>query len=50
MPKMQFRSCAKPSTYAYPPILEAPKEKEKEKVRKMDEFPKLYLMIVGSGV
>jgi len=32
MPKMQFRSCAKPSTYAYPPILEAPKEKEKEKV------------------
>jgi len=32
MPKTKFRSCARPSTYAYPPILEAPKEKEKEKV------------------
>jgi len=32
MPKLKFRSCSKPSTYAYPPLLEAPKEKEKEKV------------------
>lgn len=32
MPKMKFKSCAKPSNYAYPPLLEPPKEKEKEKV------------------
>ena len=32
MPVMKFKSCAKPSTYAYPPLLEPPKEKEKEKV------------------
>ncbi|XP_054710753.1 26S proteasome non-ATPase regulatory subunit 1-like [Uloborus diversus] len=32
MPKMEFRSNAKPSTYAYPPALEEKKEKEREKV------------------
>jgi len=32
MPAMKFRSCARPATYAYPPLLEPPKEKEKEKV------------------
>ncbi|XP_035217424.1 26S proteasome non-ATPase regulatory subunit 1-like [Stegodyphus dumicola] len=32
MPKMEFRSNAKPSTYAYPPPLEEKKEKEREKV------------------
>lgn len=32
MPKMDFRSNAKPSTYAYPPPLEEKKEKEREKV------------------
>ncbi|XP_063692760.1 26S proteasome non-ATPase regulatory subunit 1-like [Bolinopsis microptera] len=32
MPVMKFKSCAKPSAYAYPPLLEPPKEKEKEKV------------------
>ena len=29
---MEFRSNAKPSTYAYPPPLEEKKEKEREKV------------------
>uniref|UniRef100_A0A8C8H7S2 26S proteasome non-ATPase regulatory subunit 1 n=1 Tax=Oncorhynchus tshawytscha TaxID=74940 RepID=A0A8C8H7S2_ONCTS len=33
MPKVQYRSNCKPSTFAYPPALEVPKEKEKEKVR-----------------
>lgn len=33
MPKMQFRSGAKPSTYAYPEPLKPPKKEEKEKVR-----------------
>ncbi|XP_077988315.1 26S proteasome non-ATPase regulatory subunit 1-like [Glandiceps talaboti] len=32
MPVLEFKSSAKPSTYAYPPPLETPKEKEKEKV------------------
>uniref|UniRef100_A0A9J8CK40 26S proteasome non-ATPase regulatory subunit 1 n=1 Tax=Cyprinus carpio carpio TaxID=630221 RepID=A0A9J8CK40_CYPCA len=32
MPKVQYRSNCKPSTFAYPPPLEVPKEKEKEKV------------------
>ncbi|XP_055937384.1 26S proteasome non-ATPase regulatory subunit 1-like [Argiope bruennichi] len=32
MPKMEFRSNAKPSMYAYPPPLEEKKEKEREKV------------------
>ncbi|XP_033126949.1 26S proteasome non-ATPase regulatory subunit 1-like [Anneissia japonica] len=32
MPIMEFKSSAKPSTYGYPPPLETPKEKEKEKV------------------
>ncbi|VEL10889.1 unnamed protein product [Protopolystoma xenopodis] len=32
MPKMQFRSNAKPSTFAYPPPLQVEKEKKKEKV------------------
>lgn len=32
MPKMEFRSNAKPSTYAYPPPLEEKKEREREKV------------------
>lgn len=32
MPKVQYRSNCKPSTFAYPPALEIPKEKEKEKV------------------
>uniref|UniRef100_A0A668AUT7 26S proteasome non-ATPase regulatory subunit 1 n=1 Tax=Myripristis murdjan TaxID=586833 RepID=A0A668AUT7_9TELE len=32
MPKVQYRSNCKPSTFAYPPALEVPKEKEKEKV------------------
>ncbi|CAL1292820.1 unnamed protein product [Larinioides sclopetarius] len=32
MPKMEFRSNAKPSMYAYPPALEEKKEKEREKV------------------
>ncbi|KTF84366.1 hypothetical protein cypCar_00032373 [Cyprinus carpio] len=31
MPKVQYRSNCKPSTFAYPPPLEVPKEKEKEK-------------------
>ncbi|KAI9517328.1 26S proteasome non-ATPase regulatory subunit 1, partial [Dissostichus eleginoides] len=31
MPKVQYRSNCKPSTFAYPPALEVPKEKEKEK-------------------
>lgn len=32
MPKVQYRSNVKPSTFAYPAPLEVPKEKEKEKV------------------
>ena len=32
MPKIEFKSSAKPSTYAYPPPLEDKKEKSKEKV------------------
>lgn len=32
MPKMEFKSNAKPSLYAYPPPLEEKKEKEREKV------------------
>lgn len=32
MPRIQFRSNAKPSLYAYPPPLEKEKEREKEKV------------------
>lgn len=32
MPKVQYRSNCKPSTFAYPAPLEVPKEKEKEKV------------------
>ena len=32
MPKVQYRSNCKPSTFAYPPALEVPKEKETEKV------------------
>ena len=32
MPKMQFRSNAKPSIYAYPEPLKPPKKEEKEKV------------------
>ena len=32
MPKMTFRSNAKPSTYAYPPALQEKKEKEREKI------------------
>ena len=32
MPKMQFRSNAKPSLYAYPEPLKPPKKEEKEKV------------------
>ena len=33
MPKMQFRSNAKPSMYAYPEPLKPPKKEEKEKVQ-----------------
>lgn len=32
MPKIQFRSNAKPSVYAYPEALKPPKKEEKEKV------------------
>ena len=32
MPKVEFRSNARPSTYAYPPPLEEKKDKSKEKV------------------
>ncbi|CAN0347152.1 unnamed protein product [Lampetra planeri] len=32
MPKVQYKSSCKPSTFAYPAPLEVPKEKEKEKV------------------
>ncbi|XP_078693154.1 26S proteasome non-ATPase regulatory subunit 1-like [Branchiostoma floridae x Branchiostoma belcheri] len=32
MPKVEFKSNAKSSMFAYPPLLEPPKEKEKEKV------------------
>jgi len=32
IPKLEFRSGAKPSTYAYPPPIEAKKEREREKV------------------
>jgi len=32
MPKIQFRSNAKPSVYAYPELLQPPKKEEKEKV------------------
>ena len=32
MPRIRFRSNAKPSLYAYPPLLEKEKEREKEKV------------------
>lgn len=32
MPKMEFRSNAKPSLYAYPPMLKKEKETAKEKV------------------
>ena len=32
MPKLEFQSNAKPSTFAYPPPLEDKKEKSKEKV------------------
>ena len=33
MPKIEFRSNARPSLYAYPEPLQAPKEKEREKVK-----------------
>ena len=32
MPKIEFKSNAKPSTFAYPPNLEEKKDKAKEKV------------------
>lgn len=32
IPKLEYRSNAKPSTYAYPPPIEAKKEREREKV------------------
>jgi 26S proteasome regulatory subunit N2 len=32
MPKVEMRSNAKPSTFAYPPNLEEKKEKQKDKV------------------
>lgn len=32
IPKLEYRSSAKPSTYAYPPPVEAKKEREREKV------------------
>lgn len=32
MPKIEYKSGAKPSTYAYPPPLEEKKDKAKEKV------------------
>ena len=32
MPKIEFRSSAKPSTFAYPPPLEEKRDKAKEKV------------------
>jgi len=32
MPKLEFRSDAKPSTFAYPPALQEKKEKTAEKV------------------
>ena len=32
MPKLQLRSNAKPSTFAYPESLQPPKKEEKEKV------------------
>lgn len=54
MPKVQYRSNCKPSTFAYPPALEVPKEKEKEKVR--TEAPKhiglfcfLFSEIISQG-
>ena len=37
MPKMQFRSNAKPSLYAYPEPLKPPKKEEKEKVQFSEE-------------
>ncbi|KAG8136382.1 putative 26S proteasome non-ATPase regulatory subunit 1 protein, partial [Naja naja] len=42
MPKVQYRSNVKPSTFAYPAPLEVPKEKEKEKeeAEKKDEKEK----------
>lgn len=33
MPKIEFRSNAKPSTFAYPEPLQPPKKEEKEKVQ-----------------
>lgn len=44
MPKVQYRSNCKPSTFAYPPALEVPKEKEKEKVRA--EAPPLFFFML----
>jgi len=32
MPNLEYKSSAKPSTYAYPPPIEAKKEKEREKI------------------
>lgn len=32
LPKLEYRSGAKPSTYAYPPPIEAKKEREREKI------------------
>uniref|UniRef100_G3P3M1 26S proteasome non-ATPase regulatory subunit 1 n=1 Tax=Gasterosteus aculeatus aculeatus TaxID=481459 RepID=G3P3M1_GASAC len=40
MPKVQYRSNCKPSTFAYPPALEVPKEKEKEKKEEEKEKEK----------
>lgn len=45
MPKVQYRSNCKPSTFAYPPALEIPKEKEKEKVSGgASVFSKVFLV------
>lgn len=45
MPKVQYRSNCKPSTFAYPPALEVPKEKEKEKVRAEEQRVTTYQLV-----
>ena len=48
MPKIQFRSNAKPSTYAYPEPLQPPKKEEKEKVPYLPFFSSLIFNLKTS--
>ena len=47
MPKMQFKSNAKPSLYAYPEPLKPPKKEEKEKV--CPSFVQSFFSLLGEN-